>query len=94
MGAITITQRHKLTHKKARTAAQKVADRLAAEYDMESEWHGDVLHFKRSGVSGHLALGEHSAKIEIHLGFLFMAFAGKIEDEVGRQMRKVFGPEE
>jgi putative polyhydroxyalkanoate system protein len=94
MSAIVINQKHTLTHKKARAAAQKVADKLAAEYDMTSEWEGDVLHFQRSGVSGRLTLHEHSARIEIKLGFLLMAFAPKIEDEVGRQMRKVFGAKE
>jgi len=94
MAHISITQKHKLTHKKARAAAQKVADRLSSEYDMESEWEGEVLHFKRSGVSGRLALHDDKATIEIKLGFLLMAFAPKIEDEVGRQMRKVFGAAE
>jgi putative polyhydroxyalkanoate system protein len=94
MAHISIIQKHALTHKKARTAAQKVADKLSAEYDMTSEWEGDVLHFQRSGVSGRLTLHEHTAKIEIKLGFLLMAFAPKIEDEVGRQMRKVFAAKE
>jgi len=91
MADISITQPHKLGHKKAKAAAQKVADKLAEEYDIESEWEDeDVLLFKRSGVSGRLELYEHEAIIEINLGFLLKAFAGKIEDEVAKNMKKVF----
>ena len=91
MADISITQEHKLTHKKAKAAAQKVADRLAEEYDMESEWEDEhVLVFRRSGVSGRLELHEHEATIDINLGFLLKAFSGKIEEEVGKNMRKVF----
>ena len=52
MADISIVQEHTLTHKKAREAAQKVADAMADEYGLECEWEGDVLHFERSGVQG------------------------------------------
>jgi putative polyhydroxyalkanoate system protein len=90
MADINITQKHALPHDKAKAAAQKIADKLAQKYDMESEWDGDVLLFKRSGVSGKLAIHEAEARLEITLGFLFKAFSGKIEEEVGRNMRRVF----
>jgi putative polyhydroxyalkanoate system protein len=90
MADISITQKHKLTLKKAKAAAQKVADKLAQEYDMTSEWEGDVLHFQRSGVSGTLAVLEHEAKLDIKLGFLLKAFAPTIEEKVTAQMKKVF----
>ncbi|TFV86381.1 polyhydroxyalkanoic acid system protein [Oxalobacteraceae bacterium OM1] len=90
MADISITQAHTLTHKKAKAAAQKVADQMADEYDMESEWDGDVLHFKRSGVSGRLTLADNSAHLEISLGFLFKAFAPTIHDKVSAKMKKVF----
>lgn len=90
MADISIIQTHKLTHKKAKAAAQKVADQMAEEYDMSSEWEGDVLVFKRSGVSGKLALSEQQAHLEISLGFLLKAFAPTIEEKVTAKMKKVF----
>jgi putative polyhydroxyalkanoate system protein len=90
MADISITQTHKLTHKKAKAAAQKVADKLEQEYDMASEWDGDVLHFQRSGVTGTLTLLEGEAQLEIKLGFLLKAFAPTIEEKVSAQMKKVF----
>lgn len=91
MADISIVQPHKLTHKRARDAAQKVADQMAEEYEMASEWDGDVLVFSRSGVSGRLTLSEQQAQLEISLGFLLKAFAPTIEEKVAAKMRKLFG---
>ncbi|WGG49474.1 polyhydroxyalkanoic acid system family protein [Rugamonas sp. DEMB1] len=91
MADINIVQDHQLTPKKAREAAQKVAEEMAAEFDMECKWEGDVLHFERSGVAGSLTLHKHQAQMEIKLGFLFSAFSSKIESKVAENMRKVFG---
>lgn len=90
MADISITHKHKLSHKKAKAAAQKVADQLAEEYGMESEWDGDVLHFKRSGVSGTLELAEHEARMDITLGFLMKAFSSTIEQKIQANIKKVF----
>lgn len=90
MADIRITQAHTLPHRKARAAAQKVADQMADEYDVVWQWEGDVLRFHRSGVSGRLVLAERHAHLEITLDFLFKAFAETIEEKVGAKMKKVF----
>src|SRR3954468_21175108 len=91
MADISIVQEHKLTHKKDREAAQKVADTIADEYGLECEWEGDVLHFERSGVQGQLTLDKKKAEMFIRLGFLMSAFAPTIEAKVAENMKKVFG---
>jgi putative polyhydroxyalkanoate system protein len=88
---ISITQAHQLPRQKARAAAHKMADQLAVEYEMALEWDGDVLHFKRSGVSGKLRVLEREATLEISLDFLFKAFAPSIEQKVAAKMKKLFG---
>jgi putative polyhydroxyalkanoate system protein len=90
MADISITHVHQLTHTNAKAAAQQVADQIAAEYDMASEWNGDVLLFQRAGVSGSLTVNDQHATLEITLGFLFKAFAPAIEQKVGAKMTKVF----
>ena len=90
MSDITIIQEHKLTMEAARVAAQKVADQMIREYEMVAEWSGDVLSFKRSGVSGTLALTENQAQLNIALGFMLKGFASKIEEQVSKNMQKVF----
>lgn len=90
MADISIIQDHKLTPKKAKAAAQKVADQMAEEFDMVTVWEGDILTFKRSGVAGTLVLLDKQAQLEITLGFLLKAFSGKIEEQVSKNMKKVF----
>jgi putative polyhydroxyalkanoate system protein len=91
MADINIVHEHKLSHKKAREAAQKVADSISDEYGLACEWEGDVLHFERSGVQGQLTLEKKKAEMFIRLGFLMSAFAPTIEAKVTENMRKVFG---
>ncbi|HEU4843553.1 MAG TPA: polyhydroxyalkanoic acid system family protein [Burkholderiaceae bacterium] len=91
MADINIVQDHHLSHKKAREAAEKVAEQMAEEFDIACNWQGDVLHFERSGVSGSLTLHKHQAQMQIKLGFLFSAFSHKIEHKVAENMQKVFG---
>jgi len=91
MADISIVQEHRLTPKKARDAAQKVADKIAQEYGLACAWNGDVLHFERSGVQGSLTLDNEQVEMSIKLGFLMSAFAPAIEAKVTESMKKVFG---
>lgn len=90
MADITIVQQHALSMEDARAAAQRVADQMAVDYEMTHEWQGDVLTFKRSGFSGTLALSEGRAQLDLTLGFMLKGFARKIEEQVTKNMHKVF----
>lgn len=90
MADISIKQEHQLTLQESKDAAQKVADKMAAEFDMTTRWEGDTLSFKRSGVAGTLALREKEAQIDITLDFLFKAFASTLQEKVARNMAKFF----
>ena len=90
MADFTIVQQHSLSMEGARASAQKVADQMAFDYEMTYQWEGDVLEFKRSGFSGTLALTEGSVQLEVVLGFMLRGFAKKIEEQVSKNMNKVF----
>ena len=90
MADITIRHAHELNATDARAAADKVANEMATEFDMAIQWQGDVLSFKRSGVSGTLTLLDREALLDITLGSMLKAFAAKIEDKVSGNMVKVF----
>lgn len=92
MSEISIVQEHSLSPEQARAAAQQVAQRMSAEYGLESKWEGDVLRFERSGVEGALTLDSGRAAMKIRLGFFMGAFAPAIEARVAEKMRKVFVP--
>jgi putative polyhydroxyalkanoate system protein len=92
MSEISIVQEHKLSPEQARAAAQQVAQRIAAEYDLACKWDGDVLRFERSGVEGALRLEGQRAALRIRLGLFMGVFAPAIEAKVAEKMRKVFVP--
>lgn len=91
MADISIVQAHNLSPAKAREAAQKVADKMARDYQLDCEWDDNVLKFERSGVQGTLTLVGQQAEMVIRLGFLMSAFSSTIEAKVAENMRKVFG---
>ena len=91
MADINITQLHKMSLEKARTAAQNVAEKMADEFDISSTWEGDTLTFTRSGVHGTLTVLDKEVRLEITLGFMLRAFASSIEEKVALNMGKVFG---
>jgi putative polyhydroxyalkanoate system protein len=87
---IKINRKHRLGIKKARVAAQKVADDLASEYGMTSEWEGDVLRFNRSGVHGELRVSKDEVHLDAKLGLLLSAFKPRIEEHINDNFDRYF----
>jgi putative polyhydroxyalkanoate system protein len=90
MADISLQRKHKLGLKKAKDAAQKVADELAEAFDMESAWEGNTLTFERSGVNGKLVVAKDSVVVDAKLGFLLSAFKPKIEEQINKNFDKYF----
>jgi putative polyhydroxyalkanoate system protein len=90
MADITIIQDHAMGMDDARAAAQKVADQMVIDYEMVAEWQEDVLSFKRTGFSGTLALTQGRAQLDITLCIMLKGFSKKIEEQVTKNMAKVF----
>ena len=90
MSRIDIHHPHSLTPAKARKAVQEVADKLGHRFAMQSRWEGDVLHFTRSGVDGHIVLAPNELHVTAQLGFLLSAMKGPIEQEIRRVLSERF----
>ncbi len=90
MADIEVQREHALGLKKAKAAAQKVADEMAESFDMESEWEGNTLNFSRSGVTGQLVVTKNSVEMTAKLGFLLSAFKPKIEAQIESNFDKYF----
>jgi putative polyhydroxyalkanoate system protein len=91
MADIHIQRAHSMPLKKAREAANDFARRLEEKFELDHEWNGDTLSFSRSGVSGTLALTKSSVTIDVKLGFLLSAFAGKMEGHIKDNLDQLFG---
>jgi putative polyhydroxyalkanoate system protein len=89
---ISLKRAHNTSIAEARKVADKVAAKLAKDYDLKSSWAGDVLNFTRSGVNGSLAVGAKDFKIDIKLGFLMAAFKGPIQGAIEQNLDKMIAP--
>jgi putative polyhydroxyalkanoate system protein len=91
MATITITKKHSLTHKRAKDAAQRIADDLAERFELKCAWRGDDIEFERAGVSGALHVGKGEVRLDAKLGLLLSMLKPTIEDVVHRDFEKYFG---
>jgi len=91
MALIAITKKHTLPHTKAKAAAEKVAADLNKRFDLDYEWNGDDIEFKRSGLTGALHVGKEAVRLDCELGFMLSLLKPTIEAEVHKQFDKYFG---
>jgi putative polyhydroxyalkanoate system protein len=92
MADVKLSRTHGMTVAQAKKVAQKVADDMAKEYDLQSEWDGDTLYFERTGVKGFLEVDGSAMNVEVTLGFLFKPFAGKFRDTMSANFDKLLAP--
>lgn len=93
MSEISIRRNHGMTLAQARRAAEKIAAEMGEEFGLSHEWQRDVLHFRRTGLSGELSVAKREVEIRVRLGFLLMALRPKIEHEIHRYFDESFGRE-
>ena len=86
MSEIKYKREHHLSIKDAKKIAQKAADDLGKEYDLQSKWEGDTLHFRRSGVDGHMHVTAHYIDLNVKLGFLLRPFKSAFEHHIERNL--------
>jgi len=89
MSDFKLVKHHSLPIAKAKARVQKVADGLAAEYALCSEWHGNTLRFHRSGVDGQVHVTDSEIRLDVTLGFLLKPLRGKFIGHIERNFDKV-----
>jgi putative polyhydroxyalkanoate system protein len=90
MATIAIAKQHTLSHKKAKEAAQKVAEDLNARFDLDYTWNGDCIDFTRPGLTGQLHILKNEVRLDCKLGFLLGTIKSAIEREVHKEFDKRF----
>jgi len=88
MSDIKIIRSHSLPIPKAKALVQKVVDRLAAEHDLSSEWHGHTLRFHRSGVHGEMHVTDSEVRLHVTLGLLLKPFKGTLVAHIERNFER------
>jgi putative polyhydroxyalkanoate system protein len=91
MSVIDIRRKHSLDKAHARDAAETLARDLSSKFDVNYEWEGDLLRFKRSGVKGKLEIAEQELHVHLELGLMLRAFKSRIEQEIHDQLDEITG---
>ena len=91
MPAISIKRRHKLDHKKAKAAAEKIARDLNKRFGLTYEWEGDHIAFERPGLLGSLQVGKTDVRLDVELSFVLFALKGPIEQQINKELDALFG---
>jgi len=82
MAVISVSRKHKLSHRKARDAAEKIAKDLKKRFALDYAWDGDDVEFERPGVSGRMHVGKDTISLDVTLGFLLTPLKQAIEREI------------
>jgi putative polyhydroxyalkanoate system protein len=90
MSDIKIRRAHSLSPKQARAAAEEMAGKLRAAFDLRIEWNGDVASFTRSGVAGTVTLEPKAVAVEARLGLMLRMLKPSIEKAVNENLDKIF----
>ncbi|NKQ09156.1 polyhydroxyalkanoic acid system family protein [Pseudomonas sp. SST3] len=88
MARIIVERTHTLGREVAREKAEQLAAKLAHEYGVSCEWHGDVLAVRRSGAEGRIEVEESRVKVLLNLGLLFSAMGGSVQAQIERALDK------
>ncbi len=88
MAVIDIRRKHKKSVKSAKAAVERLAKVIAKEHGIDHHWDDDTLHFDRSGVKGHIAVGKADLHVRVELGFLMSALKPLIEREIESELDK------
>jgi putative polyhydroxyalkanoate system protein len=91
MSVIDIHRAHSLDKAHAREAAETLAKDLSSQFDVNYQWEGDLLRFKRSGVKGQLDISESDLHIHLELGMMLRPFKSRIEKEIHSQLDQITG---
>jgi putative polyhydroxyalkanoate system protein len=82
MSTIVVRRKHDLGLAKAKRLAQSIARQLRDDYGGSFTWEGDDLRFKRTGVSGSVAVTKAGFQVRVVLGLLLSPLRSRIRREI------------
>lgn len=91
MSVIDVHRSHSLDHAHARDTAEALARDLSEKFDVDYQWEGDHLRFRRSGVKGQLSLSDSDIHVHLELGMMLRPFKSRIEQEIHTELDRLVG---
>jgi putative polyhydroxyalkanoate system protein len=91
VATISIAKTHRLSHKKAKAAAEEIARDLKSRFSLDYVWNGDRVDFERPGVSGSMHVRKDQIQLDVSLSFLLTPIKSSIEREIHAQLDRLLG---
>jgi len=88
MAGFRLTKAYTMPKEELRDAAQGLASRLEQQHGVRSQWQGDSVRIKGSGVDGLLSFDDGVVDVSVRLGLLASAFQGLLKAEVERYLEE------
>jgi putative polyhydroxyalkanoate system protein len=94
MPDIDIVRPHSLPITKAKALVQQAVDEIAGEHGVSSEWQGNTLLFRRSGVEGQVQVSSSEVRLCVTLGFFMKPLKGQLVEHAESTFERLFGDRE
>ncbi len=91
MSRLAFERPHALGEEEAIEVTRRLARTMADDYGVSSEWQGNTLAFRRSGVRGTLEVYADRIVLDAKLGPLLAAFAPRIRDRLEHNFAAWYG---
>jgi len=85
---VRISRHHSLGQAEARRLVEEIADDMAGNLNLRTEWQDHSMQIKGSGVTGQIDVSEHSIDVNVNLGFTMMLLEGTIRTAIEDTMDK------
>lgn len=74
--------------------AERIAGKLASEYNATCHWKNDNLKFSSRGVNGRLHVGHDAVEVKVNLGLMLLPFRARIESGIIAQLDDILSGDE
>ncbi len=88
MAKISIRHKHSQPEHTVRAVLDQLTEKLQAEYEITSVWHGNRIDFHRSGASGTLTMHPQQLDVEIKLSMFLSMFESRIRTVIDEFCRE------
>ena len=83
-----IKRNHTLGRDEVRRRVEDAAGSLSAKYGLQTEWDGDDLKVKGSGLDGRISITDDEVCLDAKLGFALKMLEGTIQSSVEEALDK------
>ena len=83
-----VSRQHSLGQAEARKRVEQIADEMAGDLNLRTEWRDHSMQIRGSGVTGQIDIMEHSIEVTVNLGFTMMLLDGAIRLAIEDKMDK------